>query len=90
MGMQSFVRTPRRPFKDRGEASSSTTLSPNTHVPTITMTDDEGSPGVPNDHFEVGDDEDEEYTQSDSLAEASNRLCDCRMDSANRRLTGEH
>ncbi|KAF8415484.1 chloride channel [Tirmania nivea] len=71
--MASFIRAPRRPFRDRGEPSSSTTLPSNTHPPTIAMSDDEGSLVLLS-GFEVGGDEDEEYTPSYTLGEPSNRI----------------
>lgn len=69
--MPSFVRAPRRPFRDRGEPSSSTTLSVETNIPDITMTPQEVSP--PASRFEADADVSDENALSGSLDEQRNR-----------------
>lgn len=68
--MPSFVRTPRRPFRDRGGHSSSTTLPAEANISEIAMTTQEVSPTH---HFEDDADAGDEDALSGSFDEHSNR-----------------
>lgn len=69
--MPSFVRTPRRPFRDRGEPSSSTTLSAEANIPEIAMTTQDVSPTR---RLEADADASDENTLPGSFEEDGNRL----------------